>query len=370
MRREEELELVSLVEVPKVHVRQDLRALGALTASKLGWIAGQLEVTSHCYQKCRMCDSWRADVSGRQTGTWLLSEVLDLFDGLSSSETFRHLTLTGGDPQSWCDLDTLLQKHDEHGFRFALQLNTALTQDVIDPALWRRGLSDLRVSLDSLDEHNYQLQRGDKRTTPAQVIERLRKLRHPRLQVAVCVTSLNVHEIPHFVQLFEAENIPIRKLAFIPVIGEEELGTVANRGEGFWASYVGYAQMYKDHEATSFAESVPAVRASLVQGTYDDVACHAGSSTFHLKANGDWYPCCLVGGEAIVTHPEMRVVNWQDQRTFQPNAFATLEFIRKIYQPSCHYGDPSKPCSNICQYKQLSLNIAAHEAIKTVIAMP
>ena len=92
-----------------------------------------------------------------------------------------------------------------------------------------------------------------------------------------------------------------------------------------------------------------------------------GQISFHMKANGEYYPCCLVGGEVLKTYPSMTDGNyfdgysiteiWERGRCARPLAYAPEN-------------QSVVPCCEICQYKQWSLNKAVHEASQKRLAMP
>ena len=73
-----------------MNIRQDVAYYGKLAALKLGYVAGQVEVISSCFQHCRACDSWRDDASGKQKGEWPLSAMKQLVEELATMKTFEH----------------------------------------------------------------------------------------------------------------------------------------------------------------------------------------------------------------------------------------------------------------------------------------
>jgi radical SAM protein with 4Fe4S-binding SPASM domain len=174
----------------------------------------------------------------------------------------------------------------------------------------------------------------------------------------MCVQDLNIREIPDVLEKFA--DIPVRKLTFLPVIGDR-----GERHPGFWNEWRGWVDITKNASKlpweTSFAEDPSFLRDYLVTEEAESIPCYAGNTTFHIKATGDWYPCCLVGGEALSTHPEMAIGNIKHD---------TIDTILDRYEPECHYGDESKPCTEICQFKQFSINKAAHEATFVQLRMP
>lgn len=353
-------------------IRPDIRAYAKLSTRPSNLVAGQVELTSKCYQKCAMCESWRDDLSGVVRGTWPLAQLQELCCELSDYPHFEHLSLTGGDPQHWPHLTEFLVWFGEQKARrggsceFALQINTALTQDMTPEVrgIWRRVVRDVRVSLDAATPRTYQVMRGDKRD-PVEIVERMVGLDHPRLATNTCVTTRNIHEVHAILELLQGAFGPrvhaptLRKAMFLAVIGDRDAG-----GEAFWEQYREFASLSPaafPSIPTSFSEDVAGVRAFLASPDAAELKCYAGNSTFHVKANGDWYPCCLTGGEAIETHPEFKMGNYFKDPLWK---------ICLNHKTEAHYGCADKPCAKICQWKQLQLNLAASEADGSILAMP
>lgn len=351
-------------------VRDDIRSYGKLASADFtGMLAGQVELTSSCFQRCRMCDSWRDDRPGLQRGILSLAKVCELCRELEQRcPHFTNLALTGGDPQKWPHLNRFLYWFCEQSMPFNLQVNTALTRPVLGPErdLWERAFLNVRVSLDSIFTDTYQKIRGDKRTRPEDVIANIRSLGHPRVQINCCITPDNVGEMRDMLRYLATELPDLRKLTFLPVIGDRE-----ERTADFWHDYervsfdvdCGNFGFDKLPFETSFADSVIATRQFLLSPEAASVPCWAGVRTFHIKATGDWYPCCLVGGEALATYSDMSLGNINDE-----SISGLLQRIATS-EPEHHYCE-GKPCRDICQYKQTAFNVAAHEAGLVQLAMP
>lgn len=348
-------------------LREDLKAYGKLATTKAGPVAGQVEVTSSCFQHCRACESWRDDRKGVIRGLWSLEQLQDLCQQLAQTGTFEHLSLTGGDPQDWPHLVEFLAwfKGFKRAMRrpFKLQLNTALARDIRDPHLWREVVDDVRVSLDAVDPVLYQKIRNDKETGPADVLRRMVELRHPRLATNTTVfpETLFAGEVTNILQELSRrlvdERLVLRKAIFLAVIGPRG----GDRDEVFWEKWE-ELRLLRSVVPTSFAENVAEVRRFVASPEASDVKCWAGNISFHIKANGDWYPCCLAGGEAIETYPELKTGNFFKTG----NIWELLE----AYEAKPHYANPLMPCREICQWKQLQINLAGHACDGNTLSMP
>lgn len=341
-----------------MEMRQDLIYYGKLASRKLGLVAGQLELTSKCYQQCPMCSSWKDDASGTQHGVMPFYMVSRIMTELETIPTFEHLSFTGGDPQRYPHLSQLLNVYGPGSLPYKLQINTALTQDVHphDSRKWREVFHDVRVSLDSHIVEKYQKIRGDHRTTPQEVISRMKEIGHERYQINTVVLPNTINDISAFIDYIEGSAIPgLRKVSFLPIIG---------KGSFDWEDYRIVANSWKRHSLPfqlSFGDSVPDTRDWTNSESARSVPCYAGNISFHIKSNGDYYPCCLVGGEAIDTSSKFAVGN-----VF--NSSLTILWMR--YKPACHYANPDAPCRDICQFKQANINLIGWNADHVKLAMP
>lgn len=338
----------------EINQRPDMAFYAKLAQRKIGFVAGQMELTSKCFQQCVACDSWRADHKGEITGSFKLLEVQQVLSQLNRMPTFEHLSFTGGDPQTWADgavgFEDLIASVSSWA-KFSLQANTALARDPKDPAIWQR-LKRIRVSLDGSTRKTYKIMRGDDRD-PEEIVQRMDALAHPGMSTNTCVTDINIDEVPEIIaRLNKMKNLP-RKAMFLAAMDFK-------LRDGFWDKYNELKKIPSKIEL-SFQEDVGFVREFLKTEEAKAIPCYAGAITFHIKCNGEIYPCCLVGGEAIKTRREMAIGNVLTQK---------LDAIQKSYIPALHYAKENSPCRLVCQWKQLHLNRLAHEASKQTLTMP
>lgn len=341
-------------------VRPDLTCYAKMAANKVGYIAGQMELTSDCSQRCAFCDSWRSHVKGTIRGTLSVFTINEILTQLNLMPTFEHLSFTGGEPQDWKDpadpdfgFEQLLRIIALQNLKFSLQVNTTLIHHM-DANLWRRVLSRVRVSLDGIKRETYKRLRGDDRD-PEEIIARMEFLAHPGLATMTCVSDGNIDEVPAIIKRLNKMQTPPRKAMFLAVLG-------ADVKPGFWEKYKELKKVESPNVQTSFQEDVVAVRAFCDSIEAERIPCYAGGITFHIKCNGDVYPCCLVGGEAIKTQEHMKLGNITQGDT-------TLASIHKKYKALCFYHKGS-PCSQVCQWKQLHVNRIAHTSKKVTLTMP
>jgi len=348
--------------------RLDIAVHGAVAAKKLGLVSGQVEVTSDCYQMCRGCESWRDHRSGAYAGEWTFLQMHTLFSQIQMnfSHTFEHLSLTGGDPQKWSHLEEFLTWSRGQRRHWDLQISTALTQDIQGLDLWRNEFQQVRVSLDAASPEVYRSIRGDRKTTPGAVLERCAELRHSNLAFITTVFPQNVDEMAAIYERvcdLQEDGVAVRKISFLTALGPR-----VNATDEIWRKWdkqVAFIKNLQQHDGarvpTSFGEDSKETRAFVESGAMAGCPCRVGEMSFHLKADGGYYPCCLVGGEAIATNQNFLIGKFPE---------ASLLELWLAHTPERHYAEPDSPCLHICQYKQVALNIAAERAANSRLAMP
>lgn len=338
-------------------IRDDIMLYGKLAQQELGYVAGQVEVTTACFQNCKYCSS-RA--THQLYGHFRLQQLQNFVDGLCTQfPMFQHLTLTGGDPQAWHDLDEFLDWWNMPQVldKVNLQVSTALARNIDQPDLWRTAIKDLRVSIDACCDETYQKMRGDNLNTVNTILARLAVLKHPNLAIITTMYPDNIAELQPL--LFRLNNLyrkgmPLRKIMVMAGIGVE-------LDDKFWYRWEHTRQWAEINlqVVTSFADNIAATRMMCMAPRYSDVHCWASKLGFHIKPNGDVYPCCLVGGEAIEIQKEFKMGNIFEQ---------DLKDIYNSYQPTRYAMKPI--CRTICQFKQLQINLAGELASKTKLAIP
>jgi radical SAM protein with 4Fe4S-binding SPASM domain len=171
-----------------------------------------------------------------------------------------------------------------------------------------------------------------------------------------CVSQKNLSEIPKILKRLAQMKNPPRKVMFLPV-----LGTSGALDRKLYENTVEkQASLLKRLPfQTNFVESVSTL---LKEQDIEWVPCYVGRISFHIKANGDLFPCCLIGGEAVTTQQAYRLGNVHCN---------PLEQIRKnnMALPR-HYLDKNSICRKVCQWKQMALNKEAFESEKFKLSMP
>lgn len=331
-------------------MRLDLQSHAKLVFHGLGYIAGQLELTSNCKQRCAFCRSWRDHKSGKCKGEFSWKQLNHVLWQLKDMPTFENLTFTGGEPQCWPLLEEVMLQVPKL-LNFGLSVNTTLSEPIRVREAWLNFRS-IRVSLDSVDKKTYQALRGVP-IDPEEILTRVEELGHPNWSTMTCVSQKNVMEIPTILSRLAKMRCRPRKVMFLPVLGSDNLD------RGLYKVLSQQMQKFEHPFQTNFAEDVN----TLLGGSMcRAVPCYAGRVSFHIKANGDLYPCCLIGGEAVETVEKFKFgnVNETDLYTIR----------KKNMDLPCHYLREDSPCLKVCQWKQTMLNFVAHESRNVKISMP
>lgn len=338
-------------------MRQDLQLYAKMATNGLGYVAGQVEVCSACGQKCKYCFSRDEHLAGTMRGTWKLEQLIKLLDELDEIPTFEHLAFTGGDPIVYPYLAELLAhvraERAKGRYGFSLQANTALTLDPKQPELWSE-FRDLRVSLDGVEDSFYQEMRGVQ-VPVATILERCRALDHPRLAFNATIGPANIIHaetmLNKMIEWKESGWLNFRKFNLLPVLGHDN-------PPWMWAKWKRLNGMEWPEWISLGSEARPPLE--------PNTRCWVPKITFHMKANGDVYPCCLAGGEALQTQTEFCMGNWWNDG-IHVREYAKKWVAQKLY--AAVDGQPSV-CWKICQWKQATFNQIAEEASQVQLAMP
>lgn len=349
-----------------------------LATNGIGYVAAQIEVTSRCFQQCPMCESWKEHLSDKSIGAFELELMQELHEEFKNMQVFEHLSLTGGDPQAWPALDEFIRYWLEDGKPYQLQITTALMQA---PSELLKEVSSIRLSLDAADPATYKNCRGVARPDPLVALEWLYQSGIEEFSVLTTLSEFNfpdedmveddgcptvLAELLHFLMDFEkrygkVEHRPLRKWMVLCELGNESVEVNARMRKGYAAFSKRIANLPEKpgFEISTTNDNICNLREYIAEAK--DVRCWAGVLGCHIKCNGDVYPCCLVGGEAVETQEQFCIGNLRD---------STLAGLQSEYAANPIKGYAGTICPKICQYKQFTLNTIAEQASSVRLALP
>jgi len=294
---------------------------------------------------------------------WTLTELVRLCRGLPELE---YLTLTGGDPLLWEPLEEFLQWFGARRLagvsRTKLMVKTTFAPGRSLSDYWN-CVDQIQFSLDTVDPVLYYELRGVS-WNPLDLLKGITSsAQGQKVTVLTVVTTKNasmIYSLGDALAETHKKTGAIRKWVLLPVLGarSKDIGLsmlkwdVLSRGVGTKQAQGRYP----------FPVGTEALVPSQLQGMMALAPvkkCYVSRLAFHAKANGDTYPCCMTGGESLVTQEEFCFGNLR-------KAGIVPELVREQakLQPTTAF------CQEFCQIKYYRVNRAAMEAEATYLSMP
>lgn len=336
--------------------RDDLKYYAKLATKYTFYIAGQIELTSRCFQNCKYCAKDRKIRAYPEPMS--LNKLKRIVLELSSRQWFESLTLTGGDPLAWPYLDEFLLWYSTTPMwnKFDLHINTTLSKEPTYE-LWS-CLKSVRISIDGVTPEILKRTRGVGYDIQ-KIYSRMKKLKEQGVKIFTntCVGNENITHVSEILDSFSKNEVPIDKAMFLIYLDYHQNQIL----EELWKRTIAKEKKKSRHFKTSFGENPLMVRQLVQQGVLKNVRCWASKLGFHMKPDGSIYHCCLTGGEAVEADDKHKVYTYKYDGDMD-KAYSKVE-------PTCHYKYDAR-CQEICQYKQTSLNIICEKASRTKLKLP
>lgn len=285
-----------------------------------------------CNEACPMCSVWR-----RGGGMLTVDEMEPIFRDLRSFG-FMVTEISGGEPFLREDIYEIFTLLDRSGFLFTAATNgTLISADGIERLRSVKGLLQLAVSIDSLDESTYERLRG--RDLLPVVLKNLDRLVAAQLpfpvKVNLVMNRVNYRETFAFLEFAKSQGI---YLSVFPI----------NQGEGFFhrhsdPQFVATAAE-RQEMATIFRELARLRRAGEplweYSGFYDTAAayvrgepvgpCDAGKMYIDLNADGQVAVCLDHEGVGDIRRSSIREL-WRTLQLQQDKVAACSEATPCFY---------------------------------------
>jgi MoaA/NifB/PqqE/SkfB family radical SAM enzyme len=167
-------------------------------------IRASLRVTSRCNSDCVYCPYRRSLTRNRiDLPKETLFRAIDTMADLG----VRLLFLSGGEPLLRDDLAQICAHAYGRGMRVQLSTNGLLLVYEVAQSLNEAGLSELIMSLDSLEEKSYSIHRGVQNVRILETLDVLSRFSDFRVEnsssVTFVVSRKNYHELPGFIRFIE-----------------------------------------------------------------------------------------------------------------------------------------------------------------------
>lgn len=326
-----------------------------------GWLTGQIELTSVCACKCPHCESWKDHKSGKMCAQFRLPDAIELTQRIISiSPYLTTIRLTGGDPLCWEHFENYLKaiahmRRQPNGRVIQLQVTTALRSapDLVSwrYEAWQGGISKLRVSLDAMHPETMKIVRGVE-YSGEEIFERINHLRIPT-NIYTVVSEETVPEIAHMADAVEA----------CPWVKKHILTPRLDKGPGAVVDWGTIHNWWKFRMEQGECKTQIAMQGFNVP-LENDTVCWAQRVHFHIKANGDFYGCCLMGGEAIETDERFCFGNVHELPLEEIHARVKASYL-KPYGDWDHFA-----CHEVCLLKQRLANHHCSNADKINLSLP
>ena len=168
-------------------------------------ITATIAITSRCNSDCKYC-GFRSSLSGNKVD--MDADILKRVIREMAVIGVKILTLTGGEPLLRKDLPDLCECAKDAGITVHITTNGLLLTSDIAAKLSECGVSNLVVSLDSLDDSVYSRHRGvsnEKVVRALSILDEFTRMKAGNhCAVTYVISRLNYRELPSFVSLIHA----------------------------------------------------------------------------------------------------------------------------------------------------------------------
>ena len=203
----------------------------------------ELIVTEKCFFRCKMCNMWKRTHENQPTLIqW--KKFLDSFK--KTIELPYKISICGGETLTYPHLSSLIKYAKNLGFDISITTNAFLLNKKLADKLYKAGLREYVISLDSLDETTHDSIRGKKGSYKKimEAIEILSKYRETSINLISVIMSLNVKELVKLID-WTNNNTNINSINFNAIT--EPL--CSNSGEK-WFKDSSYAYLWPESSKT------------------------------------------------------------------------------------------------------------------------
>lgn len=227
----------------------------------------QAAITDYCFNKCMFCDHFlRDDKKHIDTDTWI--------DFLYSLKDTKTIFYTGGDSLAHPNINEIMRVHIELDIDFAF-ITTGFIPSSVDIELLKQA-SFFNVSLDSIDEHNYENIRGG--IELQKVLDSIDYALENDVKVSltIVISEENSFELKDIASYALMHNLDLRVNL---LHGEEE--------KFEYLAFDDYKELFESNGLTF----------TIKNKKYEFEKCVVAYYSMFVDSKGDIYPCCILGGD-------------------------------------------------------------------------
>lgn len=330
-------------------------------------------VTSRCQSRCKTCYIWKNSPMPGEELT--LAEIRRIFAGVCGQ--IYYLNISGGEPTLRDDLPSILLAACQNIHPRMIHIPTnGLDPDRVEwivreslqatrSAGWEQCFT-VKPSLDGIGSHHDEIRgvAGNWEQLLDTVV-RLKKLksrfRNLYVELGTVISRFNADKIPQIAQFVQSMNVDNYRSEIA-----QERAEFSNIGSGVTPSAHLYAGLMEDFKARAAEQLSKQPRLARVTQAFrfvyydlvtrilaekrQAIPCFAGISNTHLMANGELWPCCVLGSEHSLGN--LRQAGYDFRRVWHSRKAAqTRRFIRR---GGCHCPMANQAYSNIlCHWPSL-----------------
>lgn len=289
-------------------------------------------ITHRCNLRCKMCSIYQ---DARQHDELTVEQIEHIFTRLRTLGLI-YVSIGGGEPLLRKDLAVIIRSLRERGLMVRLLTNGILANKDIIKELVDAGLSDISISLDTLNS-NKQDDIYDRKGSWDDIIKALDQFiellpRRNRILINTVVSPLNIMELPELSRFAEKRGCYI---SFIPIENSNDSRFVFTE---------------EDHQLIDKSYDILLQEKKKGKGNIFNSSRFLENSRRYLKSGKCYWPCdagCLYlsinpSGEFSICHrfkPEMSICN-----TDFEGFFASGEFKNKRLDLIHHCSGCMRPC--------------------------
>lgn len=301
----------------------------------------QFALSKNCNLSCRMCKAVESRRGESELDLAQIERLAEVLDELGAGI----VVLTGGEPLLRKDLPQVVAIFSRRGLEVRLQTNGLLATEEIIKALLAAGLTEVTLSLDTLDAQkqdkiNNKAGSWDKTIQAIALFSRLLPAKGNASGINTVVSKLNIKEIPDIIKFvsglgFYSSLIPVHLSAdadadFIVRAQGNEFRFSASDYDLIDSIYKKIIAMkrqgYLVHNSFRFLKSSP----EFLKGKRIDWPCDSPDLYFSISPSGNFLPCVDQKGDKSMLDSDFI-------ETFRSGAFrkSIRDAVKKC--PGCFY---------------------------------
>ncbi|MEE1086813.1 MAG: radical SAM protein [Schaedlerella sp.] len=171
-----------------------------------------MKITNCCNSDCVYCNHAVSKQGIEEKSTISVEKILEIVDQAAELGV-KALSLSGGEPLVTCDIEKIVERIVSKGIVPVMLTNGLLLEEKAE-RLYEAGLKYFIISIDSLDEEAYRIQRGASLKRALKGIDKLLEIKEKdenvRIHITPVLTQNNLEEMPEFIRYFSEKGVAVQ----------------------------------------------------------------------------------------------------------------------------------------------------------------